>query len=257
MGCKSSDPPENTNTKNDRKVSEKKDSSLTHDGTKKYIYLTFDDGPQPGTMNCFHIARDLGVKATFFMIGAQIDTKNLEKRVDSIRNSYPQILLCNHSFTHGNFNRYKSYYGNADSAVRDVDKAQLNMKLPLKIFRTPANNSWNINGRIKCPELTKQLCTLLGNAGYEVAGWDVEWNFKQRGGYTPIESADSILKNIETMVNHSNKNFIANHIVILTHDRMFEKPQYADSLKKVITALQKDNRVVFETMDNYPGIKHK
>jgi hypothetical protein len=26
-------------------------------------------------------------------------------------------------------------------------------------------------------QLTKQLCYLLSNAGYQVAGWDVEWNF--------------------------------------------------------------------------------
>lgn len=257
IACKSSDHVKNPEAKSDVKVAEKTDSSFTYDSVKKYVYLTFDDGPQPGTMNCFHIVRDLGVKASFFMIGAQIDTKNLEKRVDSIRSSYPQILLCNHSFTHGNFNHYKSFYSNADSAVRDVDKAQSDMKLSLKIFRTPANNSWNINGRIKCPELTKQLCTLLGNAGYEVAGWDVEWNFKQKGGYTPVESADSIIKNIETAIDNNNKNFVPDHIVILTHDRMFEKPQYADSLKKVIAALQKDNRIVFETIDNYPGIKHK
>src|SRR4051812_12557110 len=125
------------------------DITFTYDSTKKYVYLTFDDGPQPGTMNCFHIIRDLKVKASFFMVASQIDNKKLKKRVDSIRDSYPEILLCNHSYTHANFNHYKSYYNNADSAVRDVIKAQSNMQLPLKIFRTPANNSWDINGRLK------------------------------------------------------------------------------------------------------------
>src|SRR4051812_19896806 len=126
-------------------------SSYTYDSTKKYVYFTFDDGPQRGTANCFHIVRELGVKASFFMIGVQIDSKNLQKRVDSIRDSYPQILLCNHSFTHGNFNHYRSYYNNPDSAERDVIKAQTKMDVPFKIFRTPANNSWDINGRIRAP----------------------------------------------------------------------------------------------------------
>jgi peptidoglycan/xylan/chitin deacetylase (PgdA/CDA1 family) len=232
-----------------------RDSIFTYNSTKKYIYFTFDDGPQPGTMNCFHIVRDLHVKASFFMIGVQIDNENLKKRVDSIRKNYPEILLCNHSYSHGNFNHYKSYYNNADSAARDVIKAQLSMQVPLKIFRTPANNSWNINGRLKSPPLTKQLCYLLSNAGYEVAGWDVEWNFSEENGL-PMQSADQMIKEIKNAFNN-NRNFVHNNVVILTHDRMFQKPQYADSLRKVIAVLKKDRGIVFETMDHYPGIRPK
>jgi peptidoglycan/xylan/chitin deacetylase (PgdA/CDA1 family) len=232
------------------------DSSYTYDSSKKYIYFTFDDGPQPGTMNCFHIVRELNVKASFFMIGVQIDSKKLEKRVDSIRNSYPQILLCNHSFTHGNFNHYKSYYNNPDSAERDVMKAQASMRLPLKIFRTPAINSWNINGRIRAPQLSKQLISLLGNAGYEVAGWDVEWRFETEEGTIPVQSADRMIREIENAFNN-NETFVRNNLVVLTHDRMFAKRGYADSLRKVIAAFKKDKRIVFETMDHYPGIYRK
>jgi len=229
-----------------------RDSSFTYDSSKKYVYFTFDDGPQPGTMNCFHIVRDLNVKASFFMIAAQIDNENLKKRVDSIRNSYPEILLCNHSYTHGNFNHYKSYYNNADSAARDVMKAQSSMKVPLKIFRTPANNSWNINGRVRSPSLTKQLCYLLSNAGYEVAGWDIEWNFSS--DVSPVQSADQMIKEIQNSFKY-NRNFVHNNVVILTHDRMFKKMQYADSLRKVITVLKEDSGIVFETMNHYPGIR--
>jgi peptidoglycan/xylan/chitin deacetylase (PgdA/CDA1 family) len=233
-----------------------RDSAFTYDSTKKYVYFTFDDGPQPGTMNCFHILQNLDAKASFFMIGVHIDNEKLKKRVDSIRNSYPEILLCNHSYTHANFNHYKSYYTNADSAARDVIKAQLSMQVPQKIFRTPANNSWDINGRLRCPPLTKQLCYLLSNAGYEVAGWDIEWNFKSKDGTTPVQSADHMIKEIENAFDN-NKNFVHNNVVILSHDRMFAKPQYADSLRKVIETLKKDNEIVFETMDHYPGILHK
>ena len=190
------------------------------------------------------------------MIGVQIDSKNLQKRVDSIRNSYPQILLCNHSFTHGNFNHYKSYYNNPDSAARDVIKAQAKMDVPYKIFRTPANNSWNINGRIRAPDLTKQLISLLGNDGYEVAGWDVEWRFETEEGTIPVQNAERMIREIESAF-ATNKTFVPNNVVVLTHDRMFAKPGYADSLRKVLTAIKKDHRIVFETMDHYPGIYRK
>jgi peptidoglycan-N-acetylglucosamine deacetylase len=231
------------------------DTPFVHDSTKKYLYFTFDDGPQTGTMNCFHITQDLGLKASFFMIAVQIDSKNLQRRVDSIRDSYPEILLCNHSFTHGNFNNYKSFYNHADSAVRDIMKAQTAMNVPYKIFRTPANDSWDINGRVRCPQLTKQLCNLLGNDGYQIIGWDVEWNFKGKNS-TPVQSADAMIKEIETAF-QNNQNFVRNNVVVLSHDRMFAQPQYADSLRKVLSALKQDNSIVFETIDHYPGIQPK
>ncbi len=40
-----------------------------YNSTKKYIYLTFDDGPQPGTVSCYHLCITEGVKASFFMVG--------------------------------------------------------------------------------------------------------------------------------------------------------------------------------------------
>ena len=36
---------------------------------KKKIYLTFDDGPNKGTGNVLHIAKDEGVPVTFFLVG--------------------------------------------------------------------------------------------------------------------------------------------------------------------------------------------
>ena len=45
-------------------------SDFKQDTTKKYVYLTFDDGPQPGTMNVYHILRKLGIRGTFFYGGA-------------------------------------------------------------------------------------------------------------------------------------------------------------------------------------------
>ncbi len=67
------------------------------DTQKTYIYLTFDDGPQHGTMNCFKICQQEGVKASFFMIGAHQHMKSDGKQiVATIRNNYPQTLLANH-----------------------------------------------------------------------------------------------------------------------------------------------------------------
>ncbi|QEC68518.1 polysaccharide deacetylase family protein [Panacibacter ginsenosidivorans] len=224
---------------------------ISYDSTKRYIYITLDDGPQPGTMNCYHLLLDLNVKASFFMIGVQGVEQRSKLKVDSIRDAYPQFLLCNHTYTHAFFNKYKYFYSHTDSALQDLEKAQVSLRVPIKIFRTPANNSWALNGRLRSPDLTKAFCRTADSAGYKGIGWDVVWNFK--GCTTPVQSVNEMLREVNAAFDH-NEEFIKNHLVILAHDRMFQKGQYADSLSKFITMLKQDPRNVFETIDHYPGV---
>jgi peptidoglycan/xylan/chitin deacetylase (PgdA/CDA1 family) len=226
-------------------------TAISYDSTKRYIYLTLDDGPQPGTMNCYHLLRDLNVKASFFMIGVQGVEQRSKLKVDSIRDAYPQFLLCNHTYTHAFFNKYKSFYGHPDSALQDLVRAQDSLQVPLKIFRTPANNSWALNGRFRSPNLTKAFCHTADSAGYKGIGWDVVWNFK--GSSAPLQSVAEMIREVNAVFDH-NEDFTKNHVVILAHDRMFQKEQYADSLSKFIILLKQDARNVFETIDHYPGV---
>ena len=78
-------------------------SSLTLDPNKKYIFLTWDDSPQPpGTSICYNVFKEEGVKATFFSVGMHYDIEPRRRRIiDTIRNGYPQFLLANHSYSHG------------------------------------------------------------------------------------------------------------------------------------------------------------
>ena len=46
-----------------------------------------------------------------------------------------------------------------------------------------------------------------------------------------------------------------NHLVILTHDRMFRSPNYLDSLTTFINLVKQNPNYVFETMDHYPDLK--
>lgn len=112
-----------------------------YDTSKNYIYLTFDDGPQNGTMNCYHIVKALGVKATFFMVGMHAADKPLRAIVDTIRDGYPDILLANHSYTHAN-NRYHYFYDHPYMAEADFTKAQESLDVPYKIIRLPGNSAW-------------------------------------------------------------------------------------------------------------------
>ena len=52
--------------------------------TRKFLYMTFDDGPWQGTTEVLDILKRQGIKATFFI--------NTDKMFDKVRESY--ILMC-------------------------------------------------------------------------------------------------------------------------------------------------------------------
>ena len=227
-------------------------SSIKLDPAKKYIYLTWDDGPQPpGTVNCEEVFREEGVKATFFMVGLHQFSPSRERIVDTIRNSYPQFLLANHSHSHGFRDHYREFYANPDSAMQDIYTAEKELKVPVKIVRLPGMNSWVENGNIKGPQSSLEVCKRLGSAGYNVVGWDLEWRFGKRS--VPIQGAEQMAKEVDDVFANQTT-YAANSVVILAHDRMFQG-QYKDSLRKFVQILKKNSEYVFETVDHYPLIQ--
>lgn len=228
---------------------------IKYDSTKRYVFLTFDDAPQPpGTNNCKAIFHQNGVKATFFLVGMHQFDHRRKMIVDSLRNSYPEFLIANHSYTHGFRNNYRQFYAHPDSAVKDFLQAQEELKIPVKIIRLPGNNNWVHKGEIRGPKIPREVCKRLDSLGYNVIGWDVEWQFK--GGSTPVQSATQMAQ----MVNDKFDNYTSytpNTVVILAHDRMFGTPQYADSLNRFISLLKQDPRNVFETIDHYPLVQQQ
>ncbi|MBA4196837.1 MAG: hypothetical protein C0459_04710 [Chitinophaga sp.] len=223
-----------------------------YDSTKKYVYLTFDDGPQNGTTTVFDICRKEGVKATFFMVGLHTDRfPNGHALVSEIKNSYPQFLLANHSFTHAN-GKYHFFYQHPQMAFEDFMQAQQTLSVPYKIIRLPGNSAWVEKGDVKASNLVRPVCELLDSAGYNVIGWDVEWSFNHKTAY-PVQKPEKMIALVDSAFAKEHTR-TKNHLVILSHDRMFRLPQYADELTAFI-ALLRQRGYVFETVDNYPNLK--
>ncbi len=225
---------------------------IKYDTTKQYIYLTFDDGPQNGTTACLEVLKKLNVKATFFMVSSHANSDNLRKIVRTIKYNYPQILLANHSTTHAN-NHYKFFYHHPQMAAQDFYLAQKTLAVPYKIIRLPGNSAWVIDTVMKASNLVRPVCYLLDSSGYNVTGWDVEWSFNHKTAY-PVQRPYKIAEQVDSALvrNHVHTR---NHVVILSHDRMFRLQNYTDSLAKFITILKQNPKYVFETIDHYPGIK--
>jgi peptidoglycan/xylan/chitin deacetylase (PgdA/CDA1 family) len=233
-------------------------TAIKYDSSKRYIFLTWDDSPQPpGTVNCKNVFREEGIKATFFSVGFNQVGPQKKRLVDSVRNSYPQFLLANHSFTHGFRDQYAKFYSPAmtDSAYNDFIKNETTLKIPVKIIRLPGNNTWASNGQIDGQKSENALVKKLDANGYKIIGWDLEWHQAAKVK-APKESVNEMLSMINKRF-EDEYTYQPNMIVILSHDRLFEKKENADSLRKFISELKKDPRNVFETIDHYPTVQKK
>ena len=226
---------------------------VTQDSTKKYIYLTFDDGPQNGTVAVFDLCRQLGVKATFFMVGLHTEKKSDGKEiVNRIRNAYPQILLANHSYSHA-YDKYYYFYQHPEATQGDFYRNQELLHVPYKIIRLPGNSAWAGANGIKCSHLVRPVTELLDSAGYNIIGWDVEWSFNHKT-VNPVQSPEKMVAMVDSALAR-NELHTRNNVVILSHDRMFRSQNYLDSLSKFISLLKQNSNYIFETVDHYPGLK--
>ena len=227
--------------------------AVQRDTTKKYIFLTFDDGPQKGTETVYNIIKNQNIKATFFMVGLHSKIKSDGKELaNTIKQSYPQTLLANHSYSHA-YDKYFYFYHHPQMAMEDFLHSQQLLSIPYKIVRLPGNSAWVRNNEIKASQLVKPVCKLLDSAGYNVIGWDVEWSFNHKT-QTPVQTPFQMLKIVDNALARENVH-TKNCVVILSHDRMFRNANYADSLNKFIGLLKQHPNYVFETVDHYPNLK--
>lgn len=228
------------------------DTTPALDTTHWYVYLTFDDGPQPGTANCIQICKDEQVKASFFMVGLHADKWRFGKLlVDTIRQSYPQFVLANHSYSHAN-NHYRYFYQHPDLALADFEQAEQVLQPNFKIARLPGNNAWGIEHKEKSHHLVAAVLHKMDSIGYDVIGWDQEWNFRHTNS-RPVQLPDSLVARTMQLLREG-KTRIPRHLVLLSHDRMFSRPADSASLQRYIFLLKQQPDIVFQTIDQYPGV---
>jgi len=230
----------------------KEEPTLPQDTAHWYVYLTFDDGPQPGTANCIQICKEEGVKASFFMVGLHTDNWGAGKRlVDFIRQAYPQFVLANHSYSHAN-NHYRYFYQHPDAALADFQQAEQVIRPNFRIARLPGNNAWGIGHKEKSHHLVAAVLHKMDSIGYDVIGWDQEWNFRHTNS-RPVQIPDSLVARTMQLLREG-KTRIPRHLVLLSHDRMFYHPADSASLQRYIFLLKQQPEVVFQTIDQYPGV---
>jgi peptidoglycan/xylan/chitin deacetylase (PgdA/CDA1 family) len=214
----------------------------------KFIYLTFDDGPLPGSEAINRLTQEQKFKASVFIVGKHTGNNRNSMRVfqDYVRNPY--VDVCNHSFTHAN-NAYDKFYQHPDEAASDIFKNQEDLNLDLRIVRFPGRQLWmlpkrDLNMKVSSAAKTAEL---LKPDSFRIIGWDVEWAPK---GLGTKETPEEMMAKIDKLF-AQDMTFTRNHLVVLTHDVMFQKQAGQDALVKLV-GLLREKGYILENIRQYP-----
>lgn len=157
----------------------------------KAVYLTFDDGPIPEvTPKVLAILDKYGVKATFFMVGENID-KHPEV--------FEMVVKGGHAIGNHTYNHMKGWKVSTAEYIANVQKFPKETKL----FRPPYGRTWVWQRRA-----VKQL-------GYEIYLWDVLTR-----DYNPRRTPEAMLRQIQRQTRPGS--IINFHDSIKSNERMLE-----------------------------------
>jgi peptidoglycan/xylan/chitin deacetylase (PgdA/CDA1 family) len=220
--------------------------------TKK-IYLTFDDGPNNGTPNVISIIKEEAIPASFFIIGVHTTYRGSEQKSWKALQEIPHIDICNHSYTHGLYNRFDKFYSNPGGVVKDFQRAQDSLRLKNNFVRTPGRNSWRIND-IRYTDNKRSAASIdsVYKAGFAVVGWDLEWRFNHKN-LKVIGTADQLISQIDYLFKNSYLR-TKDHLVILMHDQAYHSQEDYLQLKEFVQKLKKRPEYEFALIRDYPGI---
>ena len=130
--------------------------------TGEAVYLTFDDGPIPEvTPKVLEILAQYGVKATFFMVGENID-KHPEV--------FAQVITAGHAVGNHTYNHLKGWKCSFEQYMANVEKAQKTIAQHL-----PKNYPAPVLNRFRPPygKATFAQRRALHKQGYRLIYWDI------------------------------------------------------------------------------------
>ena len=201
---------------------------------KKIAFLTFDDGPSTTvTPTILDILNQNNVKATFFVIGKQVEENENTKRI--LKDIYNQgHAIANHTYSHNYSKLYPSGIVNVQAFMEEIEKTNKTLKDVLgeefqsRVIRFPGGHaSWK-----GVEELDKEL----DKEGYKY----IDWN-------ALIGDSEGVTRTKEQYISRYSETFKGQEkVVILMHDT-YGKKSTADVLQYIITDL-KNKGYEFKTL---------
>lgn len=192
--------------------------TLSSTDRKKIAYLTFDDGPSCLTESYLDILKEEGAKATFFLIGQQIDN-DMQKIIKREIDEGHEIGL--HTYCH----QANEIYATEDSCFKDVMKIREQLERQFgyeaKLVRFPWGSA---NGYIS--PFRQDIIMRLHKSGLEYEDWNVS---AEDSVGTP--TVDSIMENVRKDYKKYDEP------VILMHDSGCNK-KTLEALRSIIRELK-------------------
>jgi Predicted xylanase/chitin deacetylase len=229
-----SDIKQDSNSYDAAKIQDYLSKNIKINDGKKIAFLTFDDGPSTTvTPTILNILRQNNVKATFFVVGKQVEENENTKKI--LQNIYNQgHAIANHTYSHNYTKLYPSGIVNVQAFMEEIDKTNEILKNVLgedfqsRVIRFPGGHaSWKGVEKLD-EELVKE--------GYKY----IDWN-------ALIGDAEGITSTKEQYIKRYNETFKGQEkVVILMHDT-YGKKSTADVLQYIITDL-KNKGYEFKTL---------
>jgi len=165
---------------------------------EKTVYLTFDDGPDPdNTPVILNILRQYGVKATFFVIGSEV-----EKQPAIVRQIFREgHAIGNHTYTHV----YRDLYRSAAAYTAQLNRTDEAIKKVIGvrpcISRAPGGTTGSF---------TPEYWQALHREGYVEIGWNII------AGDASRSKADQLVANVVRQI--KSNPYLWDHAIVLLHD---------------------------------------
>ncbi len=199
------------------------------------IYLTFDDGPSNLTGQIINILEEEGVKATFFVTGADVNTKRAYDLGHAI---------ALHSYTHD----YSYIYASASNYFEDLqmisDRVYGVIGIRSNIIRFPGGSSNTISRNYSSGIMT-YLTSEVVNRGYTYFDWNIDSN----DAGSDVYNSTNIYSNVINNLSHGKTN------VVLMHDSA-NHTATVNALRDIIR-FGKNNGYSFDAItSNTPVVRH-
>ncbi len=220
---------------------------------KQHIYLTFDDGPNKGTLNVLKAVEEEKIPASFFIVGKHVYDSPEQQEAWKLLRADSVIELCNHSYTHA-LNHYTKYYQQPSAVVKDVERNQQVLGFKERIVRMPGRNAWRID-TINHTDIAESRPSIdsVHDAGFNIIGWDVEWFFDNKSLEADPDT-ELLLRRIRNMLD-AEKTRTPGNVVILAHDQSFQRDEDVQRLHYVIQQLKNNPDYELMLVRDYPHIK--
>lgn len=201
----------------------------------KRVFLTFDDGPSINTKGILDILKANEIKATFFVLGSQVET--FTETTNRIYNEGHYI--ANHGYTH----KYENIYQSPEQVLYEYNLCNQIVANTIKVpeynshlFRFPGGS---VGG--KYAQIKNQAISILEQNNILYIDWNSLTGDSEKTNPTP----EYIMQNLQKTTNNKNS------VIVLMHDAQ-AKQITVNTLQLVIDYLRNEG---YEFKSFYEMIK--